>query len=266
MTWDEVKELGPLYAIGALDEKTSRELEAFLSHATPAQQREFAEWQEVAALLPLSLPHPEVPARVKTNLMERIAAETQPAVSERKVTTYSSTGKVLPLQSKPRTARPVQRWLMMAATVALAFSSGYLAWQNYKITEQLTDSNFKLGTLQRQFEAFLSPSTRVISMNGVEETPQAHAKIVWNTDSQTWEVHIKNLPAPPSDKDYQLWYVTADAKINAAVFRTGANGTLELKLNIPPEALNGLAATAVTLEPKGGSPQPTGKFHLMAKI
>jgi anti-sigma-K factor RskA len=264
MTWDEVKELGPLYAIGSLDAETASELEAFLSNATADQQREFAEWQNVAALLPLSLPQTEVPARVKTDLMARIASETQSSISERKVNVYSSAGKASPIP-KSHASRPFQRWLMMAATVALAFSSGYLAWQNSKITEQLSDSNFKLGTLQRQFEAFLSPSTRVISMNGVE-TPKAHAKVVWNTETQTWEVHIKNLPAPPTDKDYQLWYVTADAKINAAVFRTGENGTLELKLNVPPEALNGLAATAVTLEPKGGSSQPTGKFYLMAKI
>ncbi len=264
MTWDEVKELGPLYATGALDEETARMVETFLRDATPAQQSEFAEWQEIVSLMPLSLPQPEVPARLKTDLMERIAND-EPQVSERKVTTYSSTGKAFPFQSQPKTTRPVQRWLLLAATIALALSSGYLAWQNYKITEQLSDSNFKLDKLQQQFEAFLSPSTRVISMSGVE-TPQAHAKVVWNTDTQTWEVHIKNLPAPPSDKDYQLWYVTADAKINAAVFRTGENGRLELKLNVPPEALNGLAATAVTLEPKGGSPQPTGKFYLMAKI
>ena len=265
MTWDEVKELGPLYAVGALDETTARTLEDFLRDATPAQQTEFAEWQEIAALLPLSLPQPQVPDRLKADLMARVSEEDNPAVSERKVTTYSSTGKVLPFQPKPQTARPVRRWLLMAATVALAFGCGYLAWQNYKIAAQLSDSNFKLDKLQQQFESFLSPSTRVISMSGVE-TPKAHAKVVWNTETQTWEVHIKNLPAPPSDKDYQLWYVTADAKINAAVFRTGENGALELKLNVPAEALNGLAATAVTLEPKGGSPQPTGKFYLMAKI
>lgn len=265
MTWDEVKELAPLQAIGALDEETSRALDDFLRDATPAQQRELAEWQEIASLLPLSLPNTEVPVRLKADLMARIAAEDKPATAERKATTYSSNAKLLPHQPKPQTARPVRRWLLAVATIALAFSSGYLAWQNYRITSQLSDSNFKLETLQRQFEAFLSPSTKVISMNGVE-TPQAHAKVVWNTDSQTWDVHIKNLPAPPSDKDYQLWYVTADAKINAAVFRTGENGTLELKLNVPREALNGLAATAVTLEPKGGSPQPTGKFYLMAKI
>lgn len=258
MTWDEVKELGPLYAIGALDAEAVQAIEDFLRLATVEQQREFSEWSEVAALLPLSLPQLAPSSGIKNDLMARIANQQESAKEP-------STAKVLPFKPKQSVPRQIPGWLRMAATIALAFSSVYLAWQNYKISGQLTTSEYKLGSLQRQFEEFLSPATRVISMNGVE-TPDAHAKVVWNTDKQTWEVHIKNLPAPPSGKDYQLWYVTKDAKINAAVFSTGENGNQELKLTIPPEAIKGLSATAVTLEPKGGSPQPTGKFYLLAQI
>ena len=99
-----------------------------------------------------------------------------------------------------------------------------------------------------------------------DETPQANAKVVWDTKAQQWAIYIFDLPAPPSDKDYQLWYVTKNAKISAAVFRTDEQGRTVLKLTLPPEALAGLAATAVTLEPRGGSPQPTGKFYLKASI
>lgn len=258
MTWDEVKELVPLYAIGALDDDARQAVEDFLRQATVEQQRELYEWSEVAALLPLSLSQPAPSSGIKDNLMAQIASH-QESKSE------LSTAKVLPFKPKQSVQRQIPSWLRMAATIALAFSSIYLAWQNYKISEQLTNSEYKLGTLQRQFEEFLSPATRVIAMSGVE-TPKAHAKVVWNTEKQTWEVHITNLPAPPVGKDYQLWYVTKDAKINAAVFSTGENGNQELKLTIPPEAIKGLSATAVTLEPKGGSPQPTGKFYLLAQI
>lgn len=99
-----------------------------------------------------------------------------------------------------------------------------------------------------------------------EETPQANAKVVWDTNARQWTIYIFDLPAPPSDKDYQLWYVTKDAKIGAAVFRTDEQGRTVLKLTPPPGALAGLASTAVTLEPRGGSPQPTGKFYLKASI
>lgn len=265
MTWDEAKELGPLYAIGALDAEAVQAIETFLRQATSEQRREFAEWSEVAAILPLSLPQSSPSPGIKNSLMARIGSQQE---SVRSVP-EASTAKVLPFQpnqkAESRISRQIPKWMLLAATIALAFSSVYLARQNYQISRQLTNSEFRLGTLQRQFEEFLSPATRVISMNGVE-TPRAHAKVVWNLDQQTWEVHIKNLPAPPSGKDYQLWYVTKDAKINAAVFSTGENGNLELKLTLPPEAKQGLSATAVTLEPKGGSPQPTGKAYLLAQI
>ena len=84
--------------------------------------------------------------------------------------------------------------------------------------------------------------------------------------TQRWVIYIFDLPTPPSDKDYQLWYVTAKAKINARVFSTDEQGRAYFKLTLPSEALSGLAATAMTLEPKGGSPQPTGKFYLKASI
>ncbi len=261
MTWDEVKELGSLYAIGALDSETVQKIEDFLLHATPEQRREIIEWREVAAVIPLALPQHEVPVQLKDRLLSRIEKENAPESPS----STNQPANVLVFQPKARSESKTSKWLLMAATIALSAACGYLAWQNINISEQLKETDYRLNTLTRQMEAFLSPSTRVISMKGVE-TPQAHAKVVWNTESQTWEVHITNLPAPPEDKDYQLWYVTQDAKINAAVFSTDDKGRSELKLNLPAEALNGLSATAVTLEPKGGSPQPTGKFYLLAPI
>ncbi len=171
MKWNKVKEIAPLYVIGALDEKTAQEVEASLHSATPQHLRVIA--------------------------------------------------------------------------------PGYLFKRNAELRGKVDD--------------IVSPRTRIISMVG-EEAPQANAKVLWDTKAQQWAIYIFDLPAPPSDKDYQLWYVTKNAKISAAVFRTNEQGRSVLKLTLPPEALVGLAATAVTLEPRGGSPQPTGKFYLKASI
>src|SRR5262249_45007445 len=113
--------------------------------------------------------------------------------------------------------------------------------------------------------ASLKEASKVILMAGVE-TPQANAKVLWNQEQGVWDVFVFNLPAPPSDKDYQLWYVTDSQKISARVFSTDSKGQFSVTLKLPAQALKGLAATAVTLEPKGGSPQPTGKFYLKAAI
>lgn len=254
MTWDEVKELAPHYAIGALDLRTAQTVENFLRDATSEQKREFAGWSDVAAFLPVALPQAEVPTHLKGLLLKRVAANELTGLAPQS----GSAAKVLPFHTKRRLEAQTPRWLLLAATVALAFTSAILIWQNVRLSNQV-------GSQQSLIDDVLSAKTRVISMTGVE-TPQANAKVLWDTQAQTWEVHIHNLPAPPSDKDYQLWYVTKDAKINAAVFRTDEKGNHKLSLSLPPEARKGLAATAVTLEPKGGSPQPTSNFYLLATI
>jgi len=258
MKWNKLKEIAPLYVIGALDEKTAQEVEASLHSSTPEQQRVVARWRDVAALLPQALPLKSPPDYLRERLLNRIVEEAQQSPIE--IAIEESTLKEMAKRNErnlspfvePRRAesRPA-RWLLIAATALLAFTAGYLFKRNAELRGNVDD--------------ILSPRTRIISMVG-EEAPQANAKVLWDTKAQQWAIYIFDLPAPPSDKDYQLWYVTKNAKISAAIFRTDGEGRTVLKLTLPPDALADLAATAVTLEPRGGSPQPTGKFYLKASI
>jgi anti-sigma-K factor RskA len=304
MTWDEVKDLAPLYAIGALDEETARAVEVSLLDATPEQQRVVAQWHDVAALLPQALPIQTPPAYLKERLLSRIAAEGEitqaeiavgeSAIAEGAESCETPIGmaveeytivkgnegiaeqtvkKVLPFVAPRRIESKTQRWLLIAATAMLAFTSAYLFGQNAKLAREQDEWKQKVDNIVRERDEWkqkvdniVSPTTRVIAMAS-NEVPGANAKVVWDTKEQRWVIYIFNLPAPPSDKQYQLWYVTNNAKISAAVFSTDPQGQTVLKLTLPPDALTGLAATAVTLEPKGGSPQPTSdKFYLIAKI
>jgi anti-sigma-K factor RskA len=281
MTWDEVKELAPLYVIGALDEKSARDLEASLHSATPEQLRIIARWRDVAALLPQALPLQTPPNYIKERLLNGIAEEAQKtpieiAVEESVMAEMAGWDekKVLPFIQPRRAESRTARWMLIAATALLAFTSAYLFTQNAKLarerdnlSRERANLSEELAGVRRQVDDIISPKTRVIAMVG-EEAPQANAKVVYDMKEQQWVIYIFDLPTPPSDKDYQLWYVTGKAKISAAVFhpRADEQGRTVLKIKLPPEALAGLAATAVTLEPKGGSPQPTGKFYLKASI
>jgi anti-sigma-K factor RskA len=279
MTWKKIKAIAPLYVIGALDEKTAHDVEAALHSATPEQQRVFARWRDVAVLLPQALPLQTPPDYLRERLLNRIAEETRQtpieiAVEEStlKETAERDEKKVLPFVQTRRAESKTARWLLIAATALLAFTSTYLFTQRAKLARERDNLSRERNSLaeelaawRRQVDDIVSPRTKVIAMIG-DETPQANAKVLWDTMAQQWVIYIFDLPAPPSDKDYQLWYVTKNVKISAAVFRTDEQGRTVLKLTLPPDALAGLAATAVTLEPRGGSPQPTGKFYLKASI
>jgi hypothetical protein len=250
-----------------------------LHSATTEQQRVVARWRDVAALLSHALPLQSPPDYLRERLLNRIVEENQQtpieiAVEESSLKEMAERDekKVLPFVQTRRAESRTARWILIAATALLAFTSAYFFKQNAKLARDLDylsrerDSlSEELAASRRWVDDILAPKTKVIAMIG-DEAPQANAKVVWDTKAQQWAIYIFDLPAPPSDKDYQLWYVTQDAKISAAVFRTDEQGQSVLKLTLPPEALVGLAATAVTLEPRGGSPQPTGKFYLKAAI
>ena len=60
------------------------------------------------------------------------------------------------------------------------------------------------------------------------------------------------MPAAPSGKDYELWYRTDGEMVPAGVFEPDEDGTVRERLDAVPEELVG-----VTLEPEGGSAEPT---------
>ena len=77
MRWDEVKEIAPLYVIGALDEKTAHDVEDALYDATPEQRRVIARWRNIAALLPQALPIQTPPDDLRARVLNRIDEESQ---------------------------------------------------------------------------------------------------------------------------------------------------------------------------------------------
>jgi anti-sigma-K factor RskA len=260
MTQNEARELIPLHALGALDAATANAVEDYLRQAPLEEQREAAEFREVAACLPFALLSPAVPTTLKGRLLKRISED----LSEGEIA-----GQVLEfkprLRVEERRSPRFTQWLAVAASLVLAAVSAFLFWQNRQLRNERATVTQQLQATQRELDRMLAPSTRIITLAG-KEAPQASAKLIWDTARDEWVLQIFNLPVPPAEMDYQLWYVTKDTKLSAAVFRPDAQGRHELRLSLPAEIASNLAATAVTLEPKGGSPQPTGKFYLLAEI
>src|SRR5215475_6135241 len=120
MTWDEVKELAPLYVIGALDEKTAHDFEASLNGVTAEQRRVVARWFDVAALLPQSLPFQTPRDHIKELVVNRIAEEAQKtpieiAVEESTLKEMAERAdkKVLPFTQTRRAESRTTRWILI---------------------------------------------------------------------------------------------------------------------------------------------------------
>ncbi|HUP12705.1 MAG TPA: anti-sigma factor, partial [Niastella sp.] len=109
-----------------------------------------------------------------------------------------------------------------------------------------------------------SPGMKMAALNGTEHAPQAHATIFWDTAS-TKDVYlmISNLPQPASDKQYQLWAMLNGQPINLGVFDMEIR---QERLLVKMQNVQQAQAFAITLEPKGGSVNPTMPMYVMGSL
>jgi hypothetical protein len=88
------------------------------------------------------------------------------------------------------------------------------------------------------------------------------AQVLW---SRTRGVVMSGsrLPGPGPEKTYQLWLVTgSQSSVSAGVFVPDATGRANLVVDPAPKVAGPVVGAAITLEPAGGRPTPSGQMLL----
>lgn len=261
-----------LYAAGALPSDERRRFEEYLAAATEEERALMNELMTVAALLPQSMPLTGPPAHVKDELMQKVAltARAQAAVRRRmdERATVPRRSSWLPWG--------IAAGVAMAAVFALFVLSllrtidrqnadiATLRDENRQLTTRLVALQDELTRKEEQLRVLAARELHISIMNGLAVQPVAYGKIIWDREKGSAILHVSHLPPVPSDKDYQLWIVKGDQKISAGVFAVTDTSSAffridRLAVTNPKE----IAAFAVTLEPKGGMPQPTGEMYML---
>jgi hypothetical protein len=283
----ERQDLLLLYAAGALDQGDAegRELRAHLAAGCPACAAALAEAESTVAHLPLVLP-PESPrAEVREKVLARIAELPRGAEKD-------SAG---PSPAQATVTRPSPNWLLTAAAAAIAATLAglgtYVVLKSPldRTNRELAQLRTEVGSLTKhvadrdtriqQLAADLAQSQGLLAALESRElavvtlAPQppaqpesAWGRVLWDKSRRQWHFHAFGLKPPAAGKTYELWLVTADMrKLPAGTFDPDARGNASLTVAVPPgEEM--LALAAVTDEPTGGVPQPTGQFQLVGNI
>jgi len=108
------------------------------------------------------------------------------------------------------------------------------------------------------------PATQVVALTGLPPAPTARGRIMWHAQAGGLLV-ATGLPAPPEGKTYQLWAIAgSNVPFSAGVFTVDASGTGSLSVR-PLPGVSAVNTFAVTLEPAGGLPAPSGAMYLLGK-
>ncbi|HEX4008211.1 MAG TPA: anti-sigma factor [Acidobacteriaceae bacterium] len=248
-----------LYALGALDGEEKQAFEAHVRACEGCAQELVAALQR-ATLLGLAA-EPVAPApSVKESLLRRAREERPPRMQP-----VEAVQQVRSFVPRPRRLA----WLTPAlavATLVFAVLSGWLWTRNESALQQIATLESQLTVAQAQSleiaraseetnEILGAPGTIQVALAQQPGGPAGRAAVVYNA-RLGMAMFTGQLGAVASDKSYQMWIVPT----SGAPVSLGVMSSMDLGRMLTAHVRPGMEAKAfaVTVEPKGGMPQPTG--------
>ncbi len=285
MTLEELRELAPVYAMGALPESERLAFESAMADPAVAAQigPELAAHRAAVEYLASAYATP-APAGLRERVLARIADEqAKPALRvEHGVRTDTSPASARVASSPERV--PAQRtpsragwWSAGALAVALAASLVFsvdLRNQVSTLQGQLAlkvaeaeQSNTTLATRDKLLATLLGTGNDVTLVRLAPGQPQGPGmQVFWNTREGKAIVSASGLAQIASTRAYALWMIRDGKPVPLALFNPDASGRAVVQDITVPTDLAGVAAFAVTEEPAAGSPQPTMTPFLVGAV
>jgi anti-sigma-K factor RskA len=240
MDRERFDELKGAFVLGALPEGERRELEEYLA-AHPERQAEIDELSAVAGLLALSPQEHEPSPELRRSIMGVVEAEAErPRVQPRE----SGLARI--------------RELLGARTLALGAAAllviGLLSWNILLQGE--------LNGLQSQANGPRAPQAgRLVALHGSGAAQQARVEVMILKDQRA-VLMAEDMPPVAKDKTFEIWVIENDVPKPSGLFEPG-EGPVAVALKNP---VAGADAVAISVEPEGGSSQPTTEPMLTAKL
>ena len=295
----ELEEKLSLYALGALDENEMKELDEYMKRF-PDVAQQLKNLQETVGVLPFSVsertPPPAVKAAVLQHVRNNPKAVTQPTAvpqtnnepsisfleqlrawwSNYQLSRAMSFGGALALVL----LGIVSTNLLQTRSELESIQSDYaqLQTENGQLvarTQALQGDNEQLIAQNRSLLAQLESEAQLISyaadansqrvtIPGTEAQPQASGGLFIRPDTGELLLVLTDLQPLSEEQIYQLWLIE-DIPVSAGLVNITPDGTGIFKVDLDTGDLD-FNAVGLSVEPSGGSDQPTGDIVLYTDV
>jgi anti-sigma-K factor RskA len=262
---DALHELSGLYVVGALDARDRAMFEAHLLTCRECR-REVDSFAPIIGRLATAVPELVPPSGLRSRVLGAVTGRSSAQAGS------GAEGRLPGASSRGG-------WLAAAACLLMAAALGYTTWDRQQrvrdleerlsdvtsraraLEMQVADANRTTGVVRAHLNVLTAPDVARVDLVGEEPARSATGRAYWSR-SQGLVFTASNLPALPPGRTYQLWVVTAEAPVSAGLLRPDQAGNVSTIFQTPPDLPQPLAM-AVTIEPEGGVPSPTGPRYLI---
>ena len=222
----EIVNLIPGYALGCLDDDERVLVSEHLADCSECQM-ELQSYKSTVQQLILAAPAIQPPPALHNRLMKQ-------------------TQKLLPARHLPqKSSRNFLRW-----GTPVFIGAGLL------LIIILVAGNLLLW---RQVNRSVQPNMlRTIMLTGTQAAPDATGIIVLSLDGEYGTLVVDHLPIHDREHQYQLWLIHDDQRATGGVFSVSDEGYGSIEI-LSAKPLNFYSAFGISIEPVGGSPDPTGQ-------
>jgi anti-sigma-K factor RskA len=252
MNDERFEDLKDAYVLDALPEEERRSFEEFLA-AHPERQAEIDELGALAGLLAFSPEEQEPPPELRDRIMEVVEAEAAPRRERRGSALARLAGYI------------GSRGLAFGAAALLLV--GLLSWnlllqgQVDNLQGQVQKSQSQVDDLQAQVRNAQAQQTQTVQLSGTWADQGADAEVASISEDRIVLV-ADDLPSVPEGQTCQIWVIKGDVPEPGGLFQPGATETAA-PITAPIKKGD---TVAVTVEPAGGSEQPTTDPVLSAEL
>lgn len=252
--------LAGAYALGSLSGKEKADFEEYLAGSEEARA-EVAALSGTAVRLALAT-EPVTPSpQLKESLMAAIRTTPQlPAVAEpaeaRAIQPMPRTPVVefVETPASPAQRRAQARWFTRPVAILAAAAAAVALFAGGNLLGQATTNT----------TAVRAQATSLVELSAARDVQRAsstvagggQATLIWSLELRRSAVLIDKLPALPAGKTYQLWYIDASGAKPAGTFESSDGG---MTWHVLDGKMSSGDTVGVTVEPDGGSSQPTTK-------
>ena len=250
MNDERFEDLKDAYVLGALPEEERRGFEDYLA-AHPERQAEIDELGAVAGLLAFAPQEQEPPPELRRRIMEVVEAEAAPR-RERRESAFARFAGFVGARG-------------LAFGAAVLFLIGLLSWNLLLQNEvedlqgQVQESQSQVQNLQAQVQD--AQQTQTVQLTGTWASQGAEAEVASISDNRIVLV-ADNMPSVPEGQTCQIWVIKGDVPEPSGLFQPGGQETAA-PITTPIKKGD---TVAITVEPAGGSEQPTSDPVLSAEL
>ena len=258
-----IEELLPFYVLDALTEEEKELVESYMVEH-PEARIQLQDLQSGASGLPYAVVAVEPPRQVKEALMRRVTADARarqraservPAAPSRGGLRFEDIFRVLSLG---------------AATIAILWAFALNA-QVARLRDQVSSLNDQVMAQSQSLDELIRnlPQTDQsdiisVSLKSTETQPRALGQLIADPNDQSAMLVISGLPPLEPGKTYQVWLI-GNAPVSAGLLTVDENGQSVLIIT-SEEAIGSFNSVGISIEPEGGSIEPTGEIVVLSEL